>query len=151
MSSPRQPGGRRLLPTRPTPPRRRPRVLVVEDHAPAAEMVVDFLGDEGYAVVAAVGLAAAEAALAAGRFDLVLCDSLRKSTTGLLTDRWAALERVLDLAGGTPVVMLTAYRPDYFADWRARGFADLLPKPFRLGELLATVRRHLAPAGRSPG
>ena len=143
MSTPRRPGGRRLLPTRPTPPRRRGRLLVVEDHPPAAEMVADFLGDEGYEVVAAVGLAAAEAALAAGRFDLVLCDSLRKSTTGLLTGRWAALERVLDLAGGAPVVVLTAYRPDYFADWRARGFADLLPKPFRLDELLATVRRHL--------
>ena len=144
MSTPRQPGGRRLLPTRSTPPRGRGRLLVVEDHPPAAAMLVDFLGDEGYAVVAAVGLAA-------GRFDLVLCDSLRQSTTGLLTGRWSALERVVDLAGGAPVVVLTAYRPDYFADWRERGFAELLPKPFRLEELLATVHRHLAPAGRSPG
>ena len=151
MSRPRQPGARRLLPTRPTPPRRRPRVLVVEDHPAAADMLVDVLGDEGYAVVAAVGLAAAEAALAAGRFDLVLCDSLRRSTTGLLRERWAALERVLDLAGRAPVVVLTAYRPDFFADWRARGFAELLPKPFGLDELLATVRRHLAPTGQSPG
>ena len=142
MSTPRRPGGRRLLPTRPTPPRRRGRLLVVEDHPPAAEMVADFLGDEGYEVVAAVGLAAAATALAAGRFDLVLCDSLRRSTTGLLKDRWAALERVLDLAGDVPVVAMTAYRTDYFADWCARGFAELLPKPFRLDELLATVRRH---------
>ena len=147
MSSPRRPGGHSLLPTRATPPRRRERILVVEDHAPAAEMVADFLGDEGYDVVAAVELPAAEAALAARRFDLVLCDSLRRSTTGLLTDRWAALERVRDLAGDAPVVLLTAYRPDYFADWRERGFAALLPKPFRLDELLATVRRHLAQAG----
>src|SRR5918997_297792 len=118
MSTPRRPGGRRLLPTRPTPPRRRGRILLVEDQAPAAEMVADFLGDEGYEVVAAVGLAAAEAALAAGRFDLVLCDSLRRSTTGVLTDRWWALERVLDQVGDAPVVAMTAYRPDYFADWR---------------------------------
>ncbi len=143
MSTPRRPGGRRLLPTRPTPPRRRGRLLVVEDHPSAAEMVADFLGDEGYEVVAAVGLAAAEAALAADRVELVLCDSLRKSTTGLLEDRWAALERVRALSGTTPVVLLTAYRPDYFVDWRERGFAELLPKPFRLDELLATVRRHL--------
>ena len=73
----------------------------------------------------------------------MLCDSLRQSTTGLLRERWAALERVLDLAGDVPVVAMTAYRPDYFADWCARGFAELLPKPFRLDELLATVRRHL--------
>ena len=151
MSTPRQPGGRRLLPTRSTPPRGCGRLLVVEDHLPAAGMLVDFLGDEGYAVVAAVGLAVAEAALAADRVELVLCDSLRKSTTGLLEDRWAALERVRALSGTTPVVLLTAYRPDYFADWRERGFAELLPKPFRLDELLATVHRHLAPAGRSPG
>ena len=143
MSALRGPGTRRLLPTRPAPPRRRRRLLVVEDRPPAAAMLVDFLGDEGYEVVAAVGLAAAEAALAAGRFDLVLCDSLRQSTTGLLTDRWAALERVRALAGEAPIVLMTAYRPDYFADWRARGFAELLAKPFGLDELLATVRRHL--------
>ena len=106
-------------------------------------MVVDFLGDEGYAVVAAVGLATAEATLAADRFDLVLCDSLRQSTTGLLQDRWAALARVRALAGGTRVVVTTAYHPAYVADYRARGFAGLLRKPFTLAELLATVRRHL--------
>ena len=143
MSTPRRPGGHRLLPTRPTPPRRRGRILVVEDHPPAAGMVADFLGDEGYEVVAAVGLAAAEAALATGRFDLVLCDSLRKSTTGLLKDRWSALERVLDLAGSTPVVITTAYHPAYFADYRERGFADVLRQPYTLAELLATVRRQL--------
>ena len=81
----------------------------------------------------------------------MLCDSLRKSTTGLLNDRWSALERVLDRAGDTPVVLVTAYRPDFFADWRERGIAELLPKPFRLDELLATVHRHLLPAGRPPG
>ena len=146
MRRPRQPGGHRLLPTRPVPPRARGRILVVEDNELTAEMIVDVLGDEGYAAAAAVGLAAAAAALAVGRFDLVLCDSLRKSTTGLLTDRWAALERVRDLAGGAPVVLITP-RPDSFADWRARGVAALLPKPFSLDELLATVGRHLAPAG----
>ncbi len=151
MPSPRQSGGHRLLPTRPTPPRASRHILVVEDHDLVAQMVVDVLDDEGYDVVAAVGLAAAEAALTAGRFDLVLCDPLRKSTTGLLKDRWAALERVRALAGGAPVVLIIAYRPDFFADWRARGFADLLPKPFMLDELLTTVRRQLAPEGRPPG
>jgi CheY-like chemotaxis protein len=144
MSMSQRPGDRRLLPTRPMPPHR-PRVLVVEEHPPAAEMVADFLGDEGYAVTVALGLAEAADALAAARYDLVLADSLRKSTTGLLTDRWGPLERVHTLAGGTPVIVTTAYSPRFFADYRDRGFADLLPKPFRLDDLLAVVRRHLAP------
>ena len=144
MSMSQRPGDRRLLPTKPTPHRGQ-RVLVVEEHPPAAEMVADFLGDEGYAVTVALGLAEAADALAAARYDLVLCDSLRKSTTGLLTDRWGPLEQVRTLAGDTPVVVSTAYSPRFFADYRERGFTDLLPKPFRLDELLAVVRRHLAP------
>ncbi len=144
MSMSQRPGDRRLLPTKPTLHRGQ-RVLVVEEHPPAAEMVADFLGDEGYAVTVALGLAEAADALAAARYDLVLCDSLRKSTTGLLTDRWGPLAQVRALAGDTPVVITTAYSPRFFADYRERGFADLLPKPFRLDDLLAVVRRHLAP------
>ncbi len=145
MSMSQRPGDRRLLPTRSMPPRR-PRVLVVEEHPPAAEMMLDFLGDEGYAVTVALDLEQAADALAATRYDLVLADSLRKSTTGLLTDRWGPLERVHRLAGDTPVIVTTAYSPRFFADYRDRGFADILPKPFRLDDLLAVVRRHLAPA-----
>ena len=145
MQMPRRPADRRPLPTR-RPSPHRPRVLLVEEHPPTAEMMADFLGDEGYEVTVALGLAEAADALAAARYDLVLADSLRKSTTGLLTDRWGPLTRVRTLAGDTPVVITTAYSPRFFADYRERGFADLLPKPFRLDELLAVVRRHLAPA-----
>ena len=151
MSASRRPGARRLLPTKPTPARRRQRILVVEDHPAAAEMLADFLGDEGYEVAVALGLTEAEARLASARFDLVLTDSLRQSTTGLLRDRWSALERIRALAGGAPVVITTAYSPASFADYRERGFRDLLRKPFTLDELLATVRRHLAPVGQAPG
>ncbi len=145
MPMSQRPGDRRLLPTKPTPHRGQC-ILVVEEHPPAAEMVADFLGDEGYAVTVALGLVEAVDALATARYDLVLCDSLRKSTTGLLTDRWGPLERVRALAGDTPVVITTAYSPRFFADYHDRGFADLLPKPFRLDDLLAVVRRRLAPA-----
>ncbi len=144
MQTPQRPGDRRLLPTKPSPPRGA-RVLVVEDHPPAAEMMADFLGDEGYAVTVALGLVEAADALVAARYDLVLADSLRKSTTGLLTDRWGPLTQVRAMAGDTPVVVTTAYSPRFFADYGDRGFADLLPKPFRLDDLLAVVRRHLAP------
>ena len=154
MSTPRQPGGRRLLPTRSTPPRRRGRVLVVEDHPPAAEMVRDFLGDEGYEVVAAVGLTTAEGALAAGRFDLVLCDSLRKSTTGLLNDRWAALERVRALVGGAPVVLMVAYRRapapmGYLSRAQHRGGHTARPGESFACTTVATIRRRRPRARRS--
>ena len=145
MQMSRRPADRRPLPTK-SPPPHRPRVLLVEEHPPTAEMMADFLGDEGYAVMVALGLPQAADALAAARYDLVLADTLRKSTTGLLTDRWGPLVQARALAGDTPVVITTSYSPRYFADYRDRGFADLLPKPFRLDDLLAVVRRHLAPA-----
>ena len=144
MSVPQRSGPRRLLPVKPVVPPRAHRILVVEEHPPMGELVQDVLSSAGYEVQVALGLAEAEALLTTAHFDLVLSDTLRKSTTGLLTDRWAPLERVRALAGHTPVVITTAYKPSFFGDYRERGFRDLLPKPFSIDTLLATVQRHLA-------
>jgi DNA-binding NtrC family response regulator len=41
------------------------------------------------------------------------------------------------------VVIVTAHRTDGYADFRARGFAAVLGKPFDLDQLYETVRRVL--------
>ena len=82
----------------------------------------------------------------------MLADPLRPEvvTTAALTHPWARLEPLLALAGETPVVICTAYSAWAFADYRRRGFRDLLLKPFTLRDLLATVHRNLAHEDPSP-
>ena len=148
LGVPNPPIARRLLPTAPTPQPRGagPTILVVEPHPPLGEMLRDALRDEGYRPVLAASLPQAAARLHGERFDLVLADPLRPehATTGQLTRPWSHLEALRALAGDSPIVICTAYSAWAFADYRRRGYRDLLLKPFTLHDLLATVRRTLA-------
>ncbi len=119
------------------------KLLVVEDDEAILELVRESLRAEGYRVAVATTAEQAVDALTHTRFDLVLTDALGARPTDPMADRWAILERVRALAGAAPVVIFTAHRRSDFADFKARGFNDLLLKPFDLDELLATVRRNL--------
>ena len=121
----------------------RPSVLVLEPDPDLGAMAGDVLRGEGYLVVPAADLARAEALLVGLRFDVVLADPLRGATGGLgaPSDRWAALERIRDLAAPAPVVIFTSHDPALFAGYRERGFAALVPKPFDLDALLAALRQ----------
>ncbi|HET8631098.1 MAG TPA: response regulator [Thermomicrobiales bacterium] len=122
----------------------RPRaLLVVDDDPDIGALTAALLRDAGYRVTAVATEAAALAALAARRYDLVLMDPLG-AASGVDPGRWAALERVRAAAGGTPTVIFTAHPPAAFAEWRARGFAGLLAKPFDCADLLAAVAAALA-------
>jgi CheY-like chemotaxis protein len=118
-------------------------ILLIEEYSVLGELVAGYLRDEGCRVSVAAGLAEAEAYLLDARFDLVLTDPFRLGTTELGTDRWTSLRRIRDLAGATPIVICSPYSPADFGDYRARGFADLLRKPYSAADLLATVRRNL--------
>ena len=147
MGAPRRPLPRRPLPTTAAPPPRGvgQAILVIEPHPPLGELIGDALRDEGYRPVLAASVHQAAARLDAERCALVLADPRRPepATTGALTQPWSHLEPLLALAGATPVVICTAYSAWAFADYRRRGFRDLLLKPFTLRELLAAVRRSL--------
>ena len=126
-------------------------VLVVDDDAAVRAVVCEVLRAEGYQVVDAATFSEAVEDLANARFDLVLADAHLQDAPVPLGDRWAVVEQIKALAGSTPVVIFTAYHKRDFAEYTARGFADLLLKPFDLDELLATVRRHmLARVARQP-
>ena len=137
--------GRRPLPTRPAaaPAAAAAAILLVDGNLALAELSAEYLRAEGYRVVAVAGLAEAEALLAGGRFGLVLTDPFRLATGALGADRWTNLRRIRALAGAAPVVICSEYRPEDFAGYRERGFADVLQKPYHPADLLATARRHL--------
>jgi CheY-like chemotaxis protein len=154
MSAPLRPDARRPRPTGPGWPRRPCVILVAEDDAATRAMLHDALSGAGHRVAVARGLAEAASALATVRFDLVLAAAPLGDTDRRREHAWGALERLRALAGGAPVVVATAHRPEHVADWRARGFAALLAKPLDLDDLLATVDRELTPGSagkvRSP-
>lgn len=108
------------------------RVLVVEDDSSLRLALCDNLEDEGYAVLAAATLAAAEL----GRpFDVVVLDLMLPDGDGY------ALCRELRRGGSTArVLMLTArtLEDDLVKGFEA-GADDYLAKPYRLRELLARV------------
>lgn len=129
-----------------TPIDNRHTLLVVEDDPGIRDLMCECLREEGYRVAAAADAEEAVDALARLRFDLVLADALGAPPADPQAGQWPALARILTASGGIPVVICTAHQASGFADFRERGFSDLLLKPFDLDELLATVRRNLGGA-----
>jgi CheY-like chemotaxis protein len=122
-------------------------VLIAEDDALIQDIIRHFLCEEGYRVESAYTYSEAVQALTDARFDLVLADTMGVTSTQPAAGRWAMLEQIRDLAGETPVVIVTGHRYEAFADFRARGFRDLLLKPFTLRRLLTLVDRHITAPG----
>jgi DNA-binding response OmpR family regulator len=121
------------------------RILLVEDDAPLAGMLHEYLGDAGFQVTVAPLGQAALANLARTAYDAVVLDLMLPDMDGL------DVCRALRARSDTPVLMLTA-RGD--ATDRIVGLElgadDYLPKPFQPRELLARLRailRRRAPGG----
>jgi DNA-binding response OmpR family regulator len=112
------------------------KVLVVEDEAPSAAALKRGLDEEGFAVDLASDASAAEEAVAAYDYDVIVLDvRLPRGDGFALCRRW----REAGLT--TPILFLTAC--DDVAD-RVRGLDlggdDYLVKPFAFDEFLARVR-----------
>jgi DNA-binding response OmpR family regulator len=112
------------------------RVLLIDDDARLAELLVANLGPQGVTLAHASGGRAGIAQLAAGGFDAVLLDVMMPGMDGL------AVLRELRRAGHTvPVIMLTARGDE--ADrvvGLELGADDYVAKPFSPRELLARLR-----------
>jgi|GEM_PF-6065993 len=111
------------------------RILLVEDDPGLGEAIRDHLWSLGHAVDREERLAAAEAALRAVPYDLVLLDLGLPDGDGL-----AFLKRLRARGDATPVIVLTARDRigERIAGLEA-GADDYLVKPFDLGELAARV------------
>ena len=115
----------------------RRRVLVVEDDADIRCFVTEALTWEGYEVQQVTNGYEALAVLSEWRADLVLLDLMMPELDG-----WGFRAEQLardDLAGIPVVVMSAAWNPHREADKLQA--AAVIPKPFELDRLLATVGR----------
>jgi DNA-binding NtrC family response regulator len=109
-------------------------VLVVDDDASLRLLCRVNLELEGYRVLEARSTAEAEGELAAGAVDLVLLDVHVGADDGL-----ALLRSLRERRFGSPVILFTGSAK---LDAATRAEADgVVPKPFRLEELLDEVRR----------
>ncbi len=122
------------------------RILVVDDDLRMRDLLVRYLGGEGYEVKAAAEAAAMDKLLARERYDLVVLDLMLPGEDGL------AICRRLRAQGAAPaIIMLTAKGDDVDRIVGLEmGADDYLPKPFNPRELLARINavlRRKAPAG----
>ena len=112
------------------------RVLLIDDDARLAELLVANLGPQGVTLVHAPGGQAGLAQLASGAFDAVLLDVMMPGMDGL-----AVLRELRKAGHRVPVIMLTARGDE--ADrvvGLELGADDYVAKPFSPRELLARLR-----------
>src|SRR5258706_15206115 len=122
------------------------RILVVDDDQRLRDLLVRYLGGEGFEVKAVPDAAGMDKQLARERYDLVVLDLMLPGEDGL------AICRRLRAQNGAPaIVMLTAKGDDVDRIVGLEmGADDYLPKPFNPRELLARINavlRRRTPAG----
>jgi two-component system phosphate regulon response regulator OmpR len=121
------------------------RLLLVEDDARLAGMLVEYLGGAGFCIASAPDGAGALARAADGRFDAIVLDLTLPDMDGL------DVCRNIRARSDVPILMLTARgeATDRIVGLEI-GADDYLPKPFEPRELLARLRailrRRAAPA-----
>ena len=119
------------------------RILVVDDDARLRELLVRYLTEQGYAVLAAVDGAEMDALLLRERVDLMVLDLMLPNESGL-----EICQRLRAAGDNLPIVMLTAKGDE--ADritGLETGADDYLPKPFNPRELLARINAVLRRRG----
>src|SRR5271154_5522200 len=123
-------------------------IIIVDDEAPAREMVGEYLKMHGFAVTLCDGGKALRAAIAASEPDLVVLDLNMPEEDGL------SIIRDLKSRTNVPVIMLTATAsPIDRVVGRELGADDYIAKPCELRELMARIRsvlRRSGPAKAAP-
>ena len=116
-------------------------ILVVDDEPFLAELVQEILEAKGHRCVLARGAAEADAVLAVEPVDGMVVDLHMPGRNGLEWLEEVALARP-DLVQSTLVITGSDLSPETYARTRRCG-ADLLPKPFRIEDLVDAVSRRL--------
>jgi DNA-binding NtrC family response regulator len=114
-----------------------PAILIVDDLISIHEMLAAVIQPTGHAVEFATDGERALVAYKAGRFDVVLADIDMKPMDGL-----TLLKHLKQYDPGCVVVIMTAYASTESAIQALKfGAFDYLQKPFRVDELMATLKR----------
>ena len=111
------------------------RIMVVDDDQRMRDLLMRYLGEQGFIVRAVADGAAMDKALAKERFDLIVLDLMLPGEDGL-----AICRRLRSQPAGPAVIMLTAKgdEVDRIVGLEM-GADDYLPKPFNPRELVARV------------
>ena len=112
-----------------------PHILVVDDHREIRDALARYLEKNGMRATVAADARAMDAAMKAGRFDLIVLDVMMPGEDGL------SVCRRLRAEGEVPILMLTALgeETDRIVGLEM-GADDYLAKPFNPRELLARIR-----------
>ncbi|MDA8110211.1 MAG: two-component system response regulator OmpR [Betaproteobacteria bacterium] len=126
------------------------RILVVDDDQRLRELLVRYLGEQGFEVRAVPDSAGMDKQLARERYDLIVLDLMLPGEDGL-----AICRRLRAANAGPAIIMLTAKGDDVDRIVGLEmGADDYLPKPFNPRELVARVNavlRRRQPAGPPGG
>jgi len=121
-----------------------PVVLVAEDNAELRQVLKDTLVAEGYEVLTARDEAEAQERLRVTRVDLLISD-LSDTRRG-----YQSLDELRQEFPNLPVIALSDAAGEhpslFFAAWQAPHLYFSLPKPFKLGDVLAATRHLLRTA-----
>ncbi|MGA8050109.1 MAG: two-component system response regulator OmpR [Burkholderiales bacterium] len=126
------------------------RILIVDDDQRLRDLLLRYLGEQGFEVKAVPNAAGMDKLLARERYDLIVLDLMLPGEDGL-----AICRRLRATGGGPAIVMLTAKgdEVDRIVGLEM-GADDYLPKPFNPRELVARINavlRRKAPAGPPGG
>jgi len=122
------------------------RILVVDDDLRLRDLLVRYLGDQGFEVRAVPDAPAMDRMISRERYDVLVLDLMLPGEDGL-----AICRRLRAASPGLAIVMLTAKGDDVDRIVGLEmGADDYLPKPFNPRELVARINavlRRRAPAG----
>ncbi len=122
------------------------RILIIDDDARLRELLLRYLGEQGFAVKAVADGSGLDKALALNRYHLLVLDLMLPDEDGL-----AILRRLRGAGENVPVILLTAKgdEVDRIVGLEM-GADDYLPKPFNPRELVARINAVLRRKGSQP-
>ena len=113
------------------------KILIVDDDREFRDHLIEVLKEEGYQIESASSAKEAYALLSAVEFDIVLLDYLMPKQSGA-----DALYEIKRLRPRIKIIMITAFASiEHAIDAIKRGATDYISKPFKIDNLLLTLRR----------